>query len=63
MEHDNSGKSSYVSFDGHTIVDANALVRKPEVQRLLARVAANKHLFTKDRGPGIATVRRVKSTT
>lgn len=54
-------KSSHVTFDGLTLVDANALLRKPKVQEVLARLAANKHLFTNNRGSGIAVVRRVKS--
>jgi hypothetical protein len=61
MDHENGEKSSYVTFDGHTIVDANALLRKPKVQQVLARLAANRHLFAAHRGSGIALVRRMKT--
>lgn len=60
MDGDNAEKSSYVTFDGRTVVDGNALLRKPKVQQLLARLAANKHLFSNQRGSGIAIVRRLK---
>jgi hypothetical protein len=32
-------KTSHVTYDGRTIVDVNALLRKPEVQERIAKVA------------------------
>jgi hypothetical protein len=61
MDQETGGKLSYVTFEGRTIVDANALLRQPKVQHVLARLAANKHLFSNQRGSGIAVVRRLKS--
>jgi hypothetical protein len=61
MDPENREKSSYVTFEGRTVVDANALLRKPKVQQLLARLAANKHLFSNRRGAGIALVRRLRT--
>ncbi len=61
MHPDSDEKSSHVTFDGHTIVDANALLRMPKVQQVLARLAANRHLFENQRGLGMAVVRRVNT--
>jgi hypothetical protein len=43
------------------VVDANALVKKPKVQQVLARLAANKHLFSNERAAGMTMVRRIKT--
>lgn len=32
-------KTSYVTYDGRTIVDVNALLRKPKVQERIAKMA------------------------
>ena len=61
MPKDNSEKSSYVDHAGRTIVDVDALLRKPKVQAMLRRLAANKSLFTNHRGDGIAIVTRMKT--
>ncbi|MBV9082783.1 MAG: hypothetical protein JOZ62_08920 [Acidobacteriaceae bacterium] len=54
-------KSSYVTSEGRTIVDVDALLRKPKVQAMLRRLAGNKNLLTNHRGDGIAFVRRMKT--
>jgi hypothetical protein len=61
MDHLTGEKLSHVTSEGRTVVDANALLRQPKVQQVLARLTANKHLFSTHRGPGIALVKRVKS--
>jgi hypothetical protein len=52
-------KTSYVTFDGRTIVDTNALLQAPKVQATLRKVSASTNkLVQSGRGQGISIVRR-----
>ena len=60
MEHPSDDRLYWVTPAGRTVSDANALLREPKVQQTLARLAANKHLHSNQRGRGITVVRRIK---
>jgi len=51
-------KSSYVTYDGRTVVDLKALLRKPKVLRTLERLATSTHRSYP--AGHIAIVRRLK---
>jgi hypothetical protein len=52
-------KTSYVTFDGRTIVDTNALLQAPKVKATLRKLSAStKKLIQSGRGQGISVVKR-----
>ena len=58
MAHSNSEKVFHVDFDGHTIVDVNALLRDPKVKESIERMSKENERF---RGkPGVTFIRPVR---
>jgi hypothetical protein len=53
-------KISYVTFDGRTIVDADALLRDPKVQETIRKLSQRNRSF---RGrPGVTFLKPVKNS-
>jgi len=58
MADSNSEKVVHVDFDGHTIVDVNALLRDPKVRATIERMSKENERF---RGkPGVTFIRPVR---